>query len=247
MIRKDEGIVLRSFRSGETSRHVTLFARQAGKVKVVAKGALAPKSPLRSVLEPGNIVDFLYYHREGRTLYFLKEASTTRSAGRLRESLPRLAAVLAALEIIDAVCYWASPESRIVDLYAEYEAVCQDVQDPLLLFLAFELGLLEILGLLPDFFSCNVCNAPIEAGYYHPSDGAVACRDHSAQAPDRVAVDAALLALIERIGRGPMQQLAPMEVEAGLRKRLGKMLHWTYTFHIQGYRLPEALKLIQSP
>ena len=41
-----------------------------------------------------------------------------------------------------------------------------------------------------------------------------------------------------------LSQLGAAEVDADVRKRLGKVLHWTYTFHINGYSLPQALKLI---
>jgi hypothetical protein len=30
-----------------------------------------------------------------------------------------------------------------------------------------------------------------------------------------------------------------------VRKQLGRLVHWTYTYHVQGYHLPRSLNLIQ--
>ena len=74
MLKKDDGVVLRTARSGETSKIVTLLGRGGGKIRLIAKGALSGKSPFRGSLEPGTHLDIVYYHKEGRTLYFLREA-----------------------------------------------------------------------------------------------------------------------------------------------------------------------------
>ena len=243
MIRKDSGVVLKSSRSGETSKLVTFLGRESGKIRLLAKGAYSPKSPFRSSLEPGSVLEVVFYHKEGRTLYFLKEVHIQGAVTSERESLAGMAALLAVLELLNQVCYWDSPEAQIVDLVIEYLG-SSGVRDPLAFFLVFEYRLLEILGALPDFASCATCAGPLGAGFYHPGEGESLCTNHSTATPHRVPLDGETLAFIGDVAGATLSNFATRGVDARLRKRFGKIMHWTYTFHVQGYSLPEALKLI---
>ncbi|MDH3215775.1 MAG: DNA repair protein RecO [Candidatus Krumholzibacteria bacterium] len=245
MLLKDEGVVLRSARSGETSKLITFFGRSSGKIKLMAKGALAAKSPFRGALDVGNVLDVVYYHREGRTLCYLKEIYVCSTLAPVRESLSGLASALAVLELLDKVCYWASPEERVVDLVQEYLA-CTESRDPLYVYLACAYKLLAVLGVNPDFSACAVCGGAIGGGYYHPADGTSLCRQHSFETPNRARLDRRVLEQLATMTAGTLPQLSTREVDANVRKYLGKMIHWTYTFHIQGYVLPQALKLMKK-
>lgn len=243
MVCKDVGVILRSVRSGETSTLVTFLGRHSGKTRLIGKGALAPSSPFRGLLEVGNVIDVVFYYRDGRSLSFLKEVEVVSTLERLRESLPHLATALGILELAESVCYWESPEARAVDLIADYVA-CPPSKDPLHVYLAFEFKLLGILGQRPDFSVCASCGSDITDGYYHPPDGTSLCDRHSMDAPHRVRLDRKLLAYVASVADSALAQASVDSVDPVLRKRFGEILHWTYTFHIQGYSLPKALKLL---
>jgi DNA repair protein RecO (recombination protein O) len=245
MIQKDDGVVLKTARSGETSRIVTFLGRRSGKVRIIAKGALKPTSPFRGALEPGTHAEVLYYFTEGRTLYFLREVHVHASIDAGRGPLARMAASLAVLELTEGVCFWESPEERVVDLLVEYLR-CPAPQDPVLLFLAYETALLEILGALPELGSCAACGDALERGVYYPEHGESVCALHAAAPGQRIDLDPDLAALVRALAGSPLESAARAEVPKELRKRLGALLHWTYTFHVQNYRLPESLKLIQK-
>jgi hypothetical protein len=61
---------------------------------------------------------------------------------------------------------------------------------------------------------------------------------------DQIALDAAMVSLVDRAMALPFADLARERVEARLRKELGKLVHWTYTLHVHGYSLPKSLNLI---
>jgi DNA repair protein RecO len=156
-----------------------------------------------------------------------------------------MAASLAVLELTDGVCFWESAEPRVVDLAVEYLR-CPPPADPVLLFLAYETALLEILGALPDLSACAACGSAFERGVYYPEHGESVCPQHAAAPGQRIDLDPDLAALLRALAGSPLESAARAEVPAELRKRLGALLHWTYTFHVQNYRLPESLKLIQK-
>lgn len=243
MTRKDRGVVLKTGRSGETSKLVTFLGHATGKVKLLGKGALGSKSPFRGALEAGNRIEVVFYYKEARTLYFIKEVHVLDTLGAGSASLDRVASNLAALELLDRICYWGSPEERIVELTEAYLA-CHDPGDPLAAFLALELRLLDVLGASPQVATCGECGDSAAGGYYYPAEGSSRCRRHASSAPQRVRIDQGLIDLTALMGTRAFEEIGGADIDTVSRKRLGQLVHWTYTFHVQGYSLPESLKLI---
>lgn len=244
MLLKDTGIVLSVVRSGETSLLVGFLGRASGKVRLTAKGALSPKHPTRGALEPGNQVEVLYYHKEGFASFFLKEAALVAGPAAGRESLPHLAANLAALELLNQVCVpGASIDHGIVDTAVAYLQAPR-TDDPLLLFLAFEIKLLDALGVAPDTFGCVHCGTPPDGGLYSPRDGVSFCAEHGTRVPEAVSLSDELLRTAARCAQDSFDAIADGGVSRSARKELGRLVHWTYTYHVQGYHLPRSLSLI---
>ncbi|HEU4930222.1 MAG TPA: DNA repair protein RecO [Candidatus Krumholzibacteria bacterium] len=244
MLVKDHGIVLSVTRSGETSLGVVFLGRSSGKIRLLAKGALSPKHPSRGVLESGNQVEAVYYHKDGYSTFYLKEVSLVASPAAGRESLPHLAANLAALELLSQVCVsGASLDASIVDTAVAYLAAPPGA-DPLLLFLAFEIKLLDALGLAPDTYGCVHCGTPPEGGLYSPRDGVSFCAEHGTRVPEAVNLSQELVSTALKCAEAPFDVIAESGVSRAARKELGRLVHWTYTYHVQGYHLPRSLSLI---
>jgi len=242
MLKKDDGIVLRTARSGETSQLLTFLGRESGKVRFSAKGALGSKSPFRGIFEPGRHLEVVYYYKEGRTLFFIKEASPGSPSPRRRESLAHMATLLAAMELLDQVCYSGSPDPYIVDIVIDYVR-SQDCDDPLFMFLALEIKLLSALGAAPGVDSCGRCGQDLTGGTYSPSQGESFCREHS-NAADALPMTPETAGVIELCTVAPFAELVGLDVPQQRRKLLGKLVHWTYTHHVHGYSLPKSLNLI---
>ena len=245
MVRKDLGVVLKSARSGETSKLVTFLGREAGKISLLGKGALGPRSPFRGSLELGNLLEVVYYYKEGRTLFFLKEASVQATLGPARDSLSHLACAMAILELLENVCYWRSPEAALVDLVTEFLAEPTG-GDPLQTFLIVEFKVLERLGIVPDLGACTTCGQAPADGFYYPAEGTSCCARHAHDVAHRVSLDDELLRYASSVARSSIAEGARVDVSRSVRKRFGQILHWTYNFHVQGYRLPNALKLLHE-
>lgn len=244
MLTKDEGIVLTTARSGETSVQLTFLARAAGKIRLLAKGALSPRHPARGTLEPGNHLEVVYYYKEGRTLFFLKEVALVAQPAGARDTLTHMAALLAALELANMVCYPGHPEERITGLTAEFAHSCA-ASDPLLLFLGFEFKVLNELGSGPDLSACAVCGGELgEGSVYSASEGSAACAQHASAYTSTTALSADVLAVAATCVDEPLAAIALKTVAPATRKALGRIAHWTYTHHVQGYHLPESLRLI---
>jgi DNA repair protein RecO (recombination protein O) len=243
MLIKDNGIILRTARRGESSLDVIFLGRLSGKIRLIAKGILSKKAAQRLTVEPGSHVEVVYYHKEGRTLYYSKEISLCSAMSVDRKSLPALASVLAAVELLDVVCFSGSPDEALVDIAISF-MICQPAADPLFFFLVFEMKLLEVLGAIPDFSRCTSCSKDLTTGYFDSKEGACYCATHKKNNPHQLTIRSDLLRVIDACHRHSLEALKDMEVDLQLRKDLGKLIHWTYTYHVQGYKLPQSLKLI---
>jgi DNA repair protein RecO len=244
VLHRDTGLVLATSRSGETSLAASFLGRSSGKIRLLAKGAMSARHHSRGVLEPGNEIEVLYYHREGQATSYLKEASMIRPPAVGRESLPHLAAQLAALELLHLVCVpGASLDEGIVDTAAGYLAA-PPAGDPLFLFLALEVKLLASLGVSPDTWSCVRCGESPSGGVYSPRDGVSFCAEHRAAVPEAVALSPEIVRAARHCAEETFDELARESVSRAVRKELGRLVHWTYTYHVQGYHLPRSLNLM---
>jgi DNA repair protein RecO (recombination protein O) len=243
MLKKDEGVVLKTARSGESSLVVTFLGRELGKVRLMAKGVLSPKSRARGLYEPCNHLEVVFYFGPGRTLFYVKEASVLSPPYTARDSLTHMAAGLAVAELLDQVCFAQSPDESVVDLAVEY-ARSDRGRDPLFLFLAFETKLLEALGALPQLSGCAVCGSPATGGVYNAGEGESYCKRHAAETQPRIRLSKNVLVVFNSCLEEPLSELSGREVAREVRKHLGKIVHWTYTYHVQGYSLPKSLSLI---
>lgn len=245
MLLRDTGIVLAIERRGETSLSAMFLGRASGKLRLVAKGAMSTRHPSRGALEPGNEIEVLYYQRDGQAASYLKEVSLLGSPGAGRDSLPHMAANLAALELLNLVCVpRASVDSEVVDTAAAFLAA-PPAADPLFLFLAFQIKLLAALGVSPDTLDCVRCGESPRGGIYSPRDGVSFCAEHRASVPEAVKLSPEIVAATGQCAEQPFDVLAREAVARGVRKELGRLVHWTYTYHVQGYHLPRSLTLIQ--
>lgn len=97
---KTEALVISSMRWHESSKIVQFFSGDHGYLKVIAKGALRPKSDFRGVLEALNHVEIVVSHRESRGLQILTAASVINPYLEVRDDLQKTAVAFSILELI---------------------------------------------------------------------------------------------------------------------------------------------------
>lgn len=103
MVVTTDAIVLRSRKHGETSKIVTLYSKEFGKVDVIAKGARDIKSKFGGALEAFAESRIVFYKKEKAeaSLYLLSKAEPIRSNAKLLESLDVIEAATAIAELLN--------------------------------------------------------------------------------------------------------------------------------------------------
>lgn len=71
---KAQGVVLNTTPFRETSLFATVFTKQHGSVRVLAKGCRRPRSKMCGALERFNIIEIIFYKRESKDTYTVSDA-----------------------------------------------------------------------------------------------------------------------------------------------------------------------------
>jgi len=175
---QSEALVLRSFRLGETSLIVSLFTREFGLLRCVAKGARGSKSRFGASLEPGVRVNAVVYRKLSRDLQLLSKTDIVEVLPALWEDPYRFAAATQVLEFLERAAYGESGDPELLELACETlrtmshaPAACLE-----LIVRGFEIQACERLGYAPELSACLECRSPLEqGGLFHPIRGGLLC------------------------------------------------------------------------
>ncbi len=152
-------LVIRVIDWSETSAVVTLFTREAGLVKALAKGARRPKGPFESALDVLSLCRVVFLRKSSEALDLLTEAKLVRRFRPSRD-LSRLYAGYYVAELLIRLTHDYDPHPELFDA-ADAALVSLGDDDPslpaALHVLHFEITLLRLLGYVPQFEACVEC------------------------------------------------------------------------------------------
>jgi DNA repair protein RecO (recombination protein O) len=163
MITKSEAIVLKTMKFRESSKILTLYTRQYGKLSVIAKGARDPKSKFGSVLEPMNYVLAVFYRKENRDLHLLTQCDLMKSFKHLSDDMERMHAAMSIVELVDVVTH-AEEQNELLfqTMVGCLEEINGATKNALPVLYLFEMRLSGILGFKPNFHTCFSCGRPMD-------------------------------------------------------------------------------------
>jgi DNA repair protein RecO (recombination protein O) len=173
-----DALVVRSHRLGETSLIVTLFTRDYGLLRCVAKGARGPKSRFGASLEPGVSIAAVVYRKLTRDLQLLSKADIVAYWPALWENPDRFARAGAVLEFLERAAYGESGDPELIDLATDTLGAMSAAPVPALeaMLRAFEIQACRRLGYAPELSACLECRSPLGAGgLFHPQKGGLLC------------------------------------------------------------------------
>jgi DNA repair protein RecO (recombination protein O) len=171
-----EAVVLRHADWGEADRLLTLYTRERGKVRAIAKGARKIRSRKAGHLEPFTRVTLQL--ARGHDLLIVTQADTLDAYLPIHEDLVKTGRAAYIVEILDRFTYEDESENPgIFRLLTEALARLAQETDPWLAIRYYEVQLLDLLGYRPHLFECAKCGREIRAEdqFFSAAQGGVLC------------------------------------------------------------------------
>lgn len=174
-LRRDDAVVLRTYRLGEADRIVVLMTADNGKVRAVAKGVRKTRSKFGSRLEPTTHIDVQLYQGRGE-LWTITQVETLDRYPTLRGDLERLTRGVSLLEVVDQIALDHEPAPELHRMLVGALRALDETGAPLVV-AGFNWKVLALEGLTPMLDECVSCGATDSLIAFDHDDGGVRCAD----------------------------------------------------------------------
>ncbi len=174
---RTEAIVVKRRNFGEADRLLTLYTREFGKLRAIAKGARKPQSRKTGHVELLMRSQFLL--AEGRDLHIITQAEMVEAYPALRADLVKTTYASYIVELLDRFTVEEDSNQDIYHLLAEALSWLSETDDVRLPTRIFELRLLGLTGFQPQLFQCVSCDTPIQEQdqFFSAELGGLLCPD----------------------------------------------------------------------
>jgi DNA repair protein RecO (recombination protein O) len=199
---KTDAIVIRLADFSESSKVVTLFTRDFGKVAALAKGAKRLKSSFEAALDLLSECRVVFLRKSTSGLDLLTEAQLISRFRPTGSDLSRLYCGYYVAELLDGLIQEYDPHPELYVIASETLRLLAGPEDPRLPLLHFELELLREIGHLPDFEACSLCHEPVVFGQgarFWVSQGGLICRRCGRPEYLHTEVHGGTIALLQRL------------------------------------------------
>lgn len=170
-----EAIVLKHSDFGEADRMLTLYTRELGKIKAIAKGARKTRSRKAGHVEPFSHVSLQL--ARGRNLYIVTQAEAIQTHAKLAEDLLRIGYASYIVELLERFSVEEDENGALYRLIRDTLERLEIEDQEQLAVRYYEIRLLDLLGFRPELHQCLNCENQIKAEdqYFSSQKGGVLC------------------------------------------------------------------------
>jgi DNA repair protein RecO (recombination protein O) len=224
-----EAVVLRTWPVHESDLIVSIFSRDYGRMRGVAKAALKSRKRFGGALEPMTLARAWFAERPRQELVRLDQLEILRSPLSAPVDHARMAVLSFFAEVIDEALPERDPQETVfrllVSVLEHTTAVKSEMVQPWMALTYFSLWMTRLMGLLPDIGHCIVCGDSLqvdEASFSNYADGLL-CALHRNGSASTLSADSWQLA--QRMLRAPASTFA---AEPWTRKRGQDLRRFTW-------------------
>lgn len=244
---KVDAVVLRHADWGEADRLLTLYAREAGKLRAVAKGARKMRSRKAGHLEPFTRVSLLM--ARGRDMWIVTQAETLDAYLPLRENLVLTGYASYVLELLDRFTYEEGQHPAIYSLLVDSLERLVVVPDTFVVVRYYELHLLDLFGFRPELVHCPSCGREIQPQdqFFSAQLGGALCPDCGARTPGSRPVSMAALKYLRHYQRSSFSQALAAQIPQPVRLEMEALLNHYITYLLEcGLNTPAFIRKVSD-
>lgn len=153
--------MLKHYDYGEADRMLTIYTRQRGKLRAMAKGARKIRSRKGGHVEPFTHVSLLL--AKGRNWFIVSQAEAIDTFNALREDLETIGYASYIIELLDKFTYEEEENNGLYRLLVNTLTRLNRGDELTVLLRYYEIRLLDLLGFRPELQSCVVSGEKIKA------------------------------------------------------------------------------------
>jgi len=244
--------VLRTVKFGESSRIVTFFTKEYGKIAGMVKGARRPGNRFGSTLQPMSRVSVVIYRKPGREVQTVSQCDHVRTHRRITGDLDRIAVGMQMVELAGMVLHDEEENREAYGLLAAaLEELDAETISPWRLFYDFEIQLAGALGFRTDFGRCPGCGKPVEEFFgtgetvkVDIGRGGPVCRTCDSPAVRGMLLPPDDMKFLLRLAPGSLT--AGKQPRSTVRsERIEKFISEYFAYHLAGYRKLRSGEIFQ--
>ncbi|MBN2794170.1 MAG: DNA repair protein RecO [Clostridia bacterium] len=213
---------------------LTLFTTKAGKISVSVKGSQNPKSKMAAGAHPFVYGEFAI-SKSGR-LSRATSIDAKETFYHLREDLDKLTVASYFLELVNIVTVEDvvnQPLFQILLYYLSYIDKSKDIKKMPLVKVAFELQLLDTIGLKPEMHHCVNCHKLSENPKFSVADGGIVCEDCYEFYPDDYKIGSVIQKLMTYILNHSLSDILNQEIDDILVKKIDVLNQQFLKHHLE--------------
>lgn len=234
MILKTEAIVLKSFDFRETSRIVTFFTKEYGKVKGILKGIRKDPKKFGSQVDKFSVNDIVYYQHRNSDLHLVSQCDLRVYFFEIRKDLKKTLAASYILELVDCIMPAEEKNTEVYTLMNDYLLSLETALDIGKLVHMFQVKILLYSGFKPHLDSCLECRKKIygQARFSLNKGGLICSRCESAD-HNATLISPGAVASILHIERSDWSYCLRLTLSDAVKKELKYVLNNFLVFHLE--------------
>jgi DNA repair protein RecO (recombination protein O) len=258
MLTKTDAIVLRSMKYRDTSKIVSFYSRQFGKIKGIAKGARRAENKFGSALEPMSYVTLVIYKKEQRDLHLISQCDSIKSYGGIQRELEKMSVGFSILELVDQLAHEEEENAPLFELLEQtLAALDRTTRNALSLQRAFQIRFAALLGYAPSLYFCTACgtslvdNERLSGVGFQLMHGAVTCTKCTAEGKTKnrigsTTISAPTLQILRRFLSSRMDTVTSIVYSDRIGNELDDTLRLYLRYHFDQMRDLKSPQMFKS-
>lgn len=246
---KVQALVIRLVDFSETSRVVTFYTRELGKVGALAKGARRLRGPFAGALDLLCVCRIVLIRKHSDSLDLLTEAELVKGFSPKRNSLQVLYAGYYFAELLLELTDEDDPHPQLFDIAVESLRELESGTSVRLVVRRFEVAILRETGHMPFLDGCVSCGKQYSepaAAWFSVAAGGLVCRSCLKTAGGTVRLSPGSVKTLQLLGDVSNAQWRRLQLQAGMDREIGAVTRAAITYLV-GRNLRTAQFLGESP
>ncbi len=240
MIQKTEAIVLRNIDFRETSKIVTFFSRDHGKITGLLKGIRKDHRKFGSNVDKFSVNDIVYYPSRSSEIHLVSHCDLKQYFFPIRQDLRKSLAASYVLELVNMIMPVEDRNPKVYQLMLDFLNTLEKDLNVNQLVHMFQIKILSYSGFRPHLESCVKCKKTIDRrAWFGLKEGGLVCSRCPAPAEPAHSISPGSVATILHVERSEWPACLRLRFPPAVLKDLKYVLNNFLVYHL-GRKLKSA-------